>query len=292
MLSPKQLSEINVHQWGSFDDHFEDSDILVGNGFSINMCERLNYSKLFDFFRNHCSSEVVQVFEKIDTNNFEYVMNALALTGQISKVLGYNIDEIRNLISEIKTGLIECIKETHPTWAETDFDLIRALAVQFLQFRNVYTTNYDVFLYRVILANNNLIDRGQISGLLFEDNFYDLIEPRKLAFGTELKGPTRNIHYLHGALFLFKQGAATYKLTRLDDEVELIKLIKEEMQFNNFPVFVAEGNARDKEDAISTSFYLTYCLNKLRDKRGHDEQKLVSFGFSFSESDKAYNRYD
>jgi len=181
---------------------------------------------------------------------------------------------------------VDSIKETHPTYAETNFPLIRSLAYEFQHFNNIYTTNYDIFLYRVILATNELIKKKMLDCIGFEDDFYDEIERRKLAFGIPLETNLRRIYYLHGALFLFREGAHTYKLRKLDSAVEFIKLIKEEMDFNNFPVFVAEGSAGDKEDTINSNYYLSYSLSRLKEKRNSEHRKLVSYGFSFGDSDK------
>ena len=66
---------------------------------------------------------------------------------------------------------------------------------------------------------------------------------------------------------------------------KFIKLIKKEIDNNNFPVFVAEGNYQDKLNAINNNYYLSYCLNMLKRKRTDKDSKLTSFGFSFSTPD-------
>jgi hypothetical protein len=279
------LFSLGIKQWENFDGQFDGSDILIGNGFSISLCSRLAYSKLYEIFVTHTNKDLQAIFVKLNTNNFELVIDALIKAKNVSEILNYEIKEIPQLINSLKFGLISSIQETHPTWKETNFDLLRSLSVELSQFNNVYTTNYDVFLYRIILAYNNLLELNKITGVPYEDSFYEEISDTQLGFGNLLDTKSKMIYYLHGSLFFFNTGTKIIKLRKLEGSVEFIRLIKREIDNDNFPIFVAEGNHMDKLFAINDNYYLSFCLNMLKRKRKDTDKKMVSFGFSFSSQD-------
>jgi len=284
-IDPKHLSEVGIHQWDEgFGEFFEGSDIFLGNGFSINICERLNYKRLFEIFSRTANPVIIKIFSKLDTSNFEYVIEALRLSRLVNRELGKDYEDYATLIEEIKEGLINCIKETHPTFKETNFRLMESLAVEFLQFKDIYTTNYDVFLYRIVLATKELIESGKSLGVMYHDDFYEKISPTQLGFSGSYDDSLRKIYYLHGSLFFYRKHIQTYKLRKID-EIEYINLIRKEISGGNLPVFVAEGSSNDKQLAINNNSYLSLCSDKLKSKRGEGDDKLIVYGFSFSAPD-------
>jgi hypothetical protein len=285
MISPKALAEIGIHQWDEgFGDHFKGSDIFVGNGFSINICQRLNYKTLFEIFRKDASETLINIFNEFETSNFEAVIDLIRSARIINRVLHIETEQYAPLIDQVKAGLINTIQKTHPTLVETNFPLMDSLAVEFLQFNDIFTTNYDVFLYRIVLATKELIESGKIEGVMYHDDFYEQLSPTELGFGGSYNDNLRKIHYLHGSLFFYRKLLKTYKLRKIDN-LEYIKLIRREIANNNFPVFVAEGTSKDKQKAINDNSYLSYCSNLLKRKRIDKNNKLVVYGFSFSHPD-------
>ena len=284
-INKDDLAKIGVHQWDEgFGDHFKGSDIFIGNGFSINVCERLNYKALFEIFSKSASSNLVKIFHELSTSNFEYVIDALRISRLVNKLLNSDIKQYIDLIDEVKNGLIDSIQKTHPTYAETNFPLMDSLAFEFLQFKDIYTTNYDVFLYRVVLATKELIENKKMEGVLYHDDFYDEINPTELGYGGSFDDDLRKIYYLHGSLFFYRKHIQTYKLRKID-KVEYISLIRREISNGNLPVFVAEGSSKDKQLAINNNSYLSHCSDTLKRKRTSNNNKLTVFGFSFSPPD-------
>ena len=66
----------------------------------------------------------------------------------------------------------------------------------------------------------------------------------------------QNIHYLHGALHVFDKGSEIEKFTWIDTGKPLIEQTREALTQNRFPVFVAEGDSKNKKDKITHSGYL------------------------------------
>jgi hypothetical protein len=90
----------------------------------------------------------------------------------------------------------------------------------------------------------------------------------------------RNVLYLHGALFLFRDGDDLLKIKR-DPSKQLKTCIAEKIAQGQFPLFVSEGTASDKISAIGRSCYLNFALTRLKDSGN----PLVIYGASLSDPD-------
>ena len=185
------------------------------------------------------------------------------------------------LISEVKEGLIKTIQATHPQAKDIRDNMFRSLAKEFETFTDIYTTNYDIFLYKIILANNTLNQLKVENMGDFGDGFFEEISSGRLGF-QDFDIKPRNLIYLHSSLFIFNQNGNTYKIHKIDGKVEYINLIQIELDNNNFPVYVAEGRADKKYMEINDNYYLRMALNRLKKRNGD----LITFGFSFGKSDK------
>ena len=281
MLSTEYLQRVGVFDWLTMADTFQITDILIGNGFSINLWNNLNYTSLCNIFCDSASPEVTELFQEFKTTNFEQILDALNNAKMVSKVLKFEVRQIPKLIEEIKKGLIKTIQATHPEAKDIRDPILRSLAKELELFRDIYTTNYDVFLYKIILANNNLNQMGIENMGDFGDGFYEEVSAGKLGF-QDFDIKDRNLVYLHGSLFIFNHNGTTFKIRKIDGKVEYIKLIQFELDFDNFPLYVAEGTAENKYMAINDNYYLRLALNRLKNRNGD----LITYGFSFGKSDK------
>lgn len=281
MVSKEELANIGVFDFEAFQNSFDVSDILIGNGFSINLCGRLNYDSLCNLFNQSASKEIIEIFKGFNTTNFEIVLEALSNTEKVGNILKRDMKVVRDLKSQLKNGLISTIQATHPTAAEIKETMLRSLAKDFEPFTDIYTTNYDVFLYKIILASNMLVDLKKENFHQFNDGFYEDVGSGKLGF-VDFDIYPRNLIYLHGALFLFAPNGQTFKLKKIDEGIEFIKLIKQFLDYDEFPVYVAEGKSEDKWDAINSNYYLRSAYNRLKHR---NSETLVVYGFSFSKSD-------
>ncbi|KQC01850.1 DUF4917 family protein [Pedobacter sp. Hv1] len=281
MVTDDELESIGVFPYETYSNSLDLKDILIGNGFSINLCNRLRYNSLCDLFSNSASAEILAMFKEFNTTNFEVLLEGLSNAQIVNKVLNNQQPVLSKLKEELKNGLISTIQATHPRASEINDHLLRSLAFELSEFDDIYTTNYDVFLYKIILANNSLVERSLEDFEEFADGFYEDHSTGKLAFD-DFDYKPRNLIYLHGALFFFDPNGVTVKLTRLDDGVEYIKLIKQYLDNDEFPVYVAEGNSDSKLEAINNNYYLRMAYSRFKNRDGN----LATYGFSFSKSDK------
>lgn len=164
------LPGIGVMPWQYYADSLELSNILIGNGFSINLCDRLKYDNLFNIFKSGKSSELVNLFRKLDTTNFEYVISILNNTITVNSIYGVDNKVLQPITEELKKGLIEVISRTHPLYKDISPEIFRSLAVEVAHFGDIYATNYDIFLYKIILAYNDLLDKLYVKGNRYKDD--------------------------------------------------------------------------------------------------------------------------
>jgi len=139
MLTKDELANIGVLDFKIYLNSLPVGDILVGNGFSINLCERLMYDSLCDLFNKSASNEIKAIFTGFDTTNFEKVLEALSNTEKVGGILGRDMKVIRNLKAELKSGLISTIHATHPKAAEIRDTMLRSLAKDL----NLLPTGYN-----------------------------------------------------------------------------------------------------------------------------------------------------
>lgn len=282
MLSEKELDELGILDWSVLGDQFTGSDLLLGNGFSLSITPRLHYKSLFDVFLTKRTPESRRIFKSFRTTNFEFILEKLSNAKEVNEIFRIGTAEIEDAINCLKDGLIETIEAVHPRWAETDQQQLERIALQLNWFDDVYTLNYDLYLYRIILILNDIHDRGE-DVREYSDYFWEGYDARFLQFSSDKEFPGyRHPYYLHGALFLFRESFYDLKLRKAESSEELIELIGENIREGIMPLFVSEGTHEEKLEAINRSDYLKFALRKL-EKSG---KSLVIFGTSLSDPDK------
>jgi len=196
-------------------------------------------------------------------------------------------NKIKQTIEKLQHNLIDAVKTLHP---EHVFTITKEKSETCSSFLNeylfkdgfVFSTNYDLLLYWVLMRNNSekAID-GFGRELLNDSNeFVPDWEPEyspDLIWG--INKDDQSIFYLHGALPLFDTGINVIK--EVYDGEYLLDNIKRRMNNKEYPIFVTAGNAKEKLQHITHNQYLTYCYDKLCSIDG----SLITFGFSFGEND-------
>jgi hypothetical protein len=253
--------------------------LLIGNGFSIAQGGgQFSYASLLDKAGLDPNSPVKNVFTTLKTVDFELVMQSLQHAAQIEQAYGdaTRATLFRDDAGAVREALIRAVHEVHPG---ISFDIPqeqRDRCGQFLRnFSNVFTINYDLLLYWVILKMdpNPFTDGcglGSTTG----------------GFRTFSENGTCNTFYLHGALHLF-----------LDKERETLKRIVTSGTIINdiastirtrgqLPLFVSEGSATEKMARINSVPYLRHGYDKLKALKG----SLFVYGHSIAEND--YHLYN
>ena len=265
--------------------------LLLGNGFSMSYdSDIFSYNALSKFLEGLDNEILQKLFEIIKTSNFELLMEQLENVAEIAKVFGAEkvvVDKIRQAAKTLKESLIEAIKELHPEHVfAVPVDKSKACARFLNEYLakngNVFTTNYDLLLYWVLMRNE-LDGAGDGFGREAEETA-GWIKPEDREW-SELRwgknSDSQSIFYVHGALHLFDTGIDVIKEEYTNEHV-LLENVKARMERKEYPIFVTAGNGEEKLSHIRHNRYLAYCYDMLSTIEG----SLVCFGFGFGPYDE------
>jgi len=253
------------------------SHLLLGNGFSISCDARFSYKNLYSEASENFQDSLIGVFEHLGTNNFEGVLKLLDDCIDVSEI--YNFEDCVNSLTTdrniVRDSLIIALTETHMSDVNELSDARKRSCGEFLRpYYNVFTTNYDLLLYWVEMANVGL--QGN-DGFRNDDN----LDNANYVVFKERAGSMKSIFFLHGALHIYRENGQLRKHTWCRTGTPLIQGIRQGFEERQYPLFVAEGSSDKKMRQINSDPYLDYCLGKL----GRIENNLVIFGLSFGDND-------
>lgn len=267
--------------------------LLFGNGFSMAYDKDIfSYNALSNFIESSEDPTVQMLFQKLNTKNFELIMQQLDNFCEIADVFSDDkslIYKIKSVISNLKRSLIDAVKELHPEHVfkistEKSVACNRFLQEYLFNKGNVFSTNYDLLAYWVLMRNGvaNAIDGfgRDLETELLDGEYIDPtdLEYSELRWGKHKEEQT--VHYLHGTLPIFDTGTRIIKV-EYDTQHYLLQNIKDRIEAKQYPVFVTAGNGHEKLTHIMHNKYLSFCYEKLCSIEG----SLVTFGFNFGEYD-------
>ncbi len=267
--------------------------LLFGNGFSMAYDKNIfSYNALSNFIETTGDPLIQKLFEKLNTKNFELIMQQLDNFCEIAEIFSEDKalePKIRDAIEKLKNSLIDAVKELHPEHVYKVPEEKSRACIKFLQEYldtngYIFSTNYDLLLYWVLMRNSTekAID-GFGRDLETDLDSEHYIEPSELEYselrwGKHKKNQT--IHYLHGTLPIFDNGVDIVKV-QYDTQHYLLQNVKERIDKKEYPIFVTAGNGKEKLMHIMHNKYLAFCFERLCDIEG----SLVTFGFNFGEYD-------
>lgn len=265
--------------------------LLLGNGFSIDYDATIfSYNALHDFIMKLDDKGLSKILGVIDTKNFEVIMQYLdnfsALIGAFGG--GHTLKKRVDAAStKLRTSLLEAVKALHPEHVFEIPEEQSQACSHFLKIfldtgGNIYSTNYDLLLYWVLMRNN-IVKHVDGCGRELE-NPEEFLPPEEQVWSELLWGKHRdkqNVFYLHGALPFFDNGVAVVK-EEYDTYNYLLQKISARMEKGEYPIFVTAGDGNQKLRHIMHNQYLTYCYESLCALEG----SLVTFGFNFGPNDE------
>jgi len=281
MISLEDLSKNGIQSWELVKKEYKNPDLLLGNGFSLQFSNKFSYNSLFEIFLSNCDPTHQVLFNQFETTNFELIQKYLAYSKIVNTILKLPIEQIDTAIEQLKEGLIKTIEAVHPRSQEIDFNQLNNIALQLAEFGDIFSTNYDLYLYHILIKSNDISATSK-SYTAYQDYFWGTEAPQGFKqFVHYQKFQYKHVYYLHGSLFIFREGAADIKLLKDAASNELIDKISEQIKDNRFPTFISEGSGSDKLNSIRHSNYLLFSINKLK----HSGKPLVIFGNVLGEFD-------
>lgn len=241
-------------------------NLLLGNGFSIDFNKSIfSQEEIIQsaINRKQFQGEKVlsQVVDTRRTSNFEELVQNIRSYCSLLK----EIEEERDKLLKI---IMEELSYCHPNSSLAITDIESDQCAKFLSnFQAIYTTNYDLLLYWVIIKEN-LIDK-------FKDGFC-----RKGFIWAPKEN--NNTYYLHGGLHLYvtpDNKVAKYCFSEGKSlKTQILAALKE----NKFPISVSGGTFQEKLEIINQCKYLEYALESLENADG----SLFIHGFNFNQNDE------
>lgn len=281
MISIEELRKNNIFDWCDIAINYEKPNLLLGNGFSLQFSDKFSYISLFNKFIENCDPVHQTLFRQFETENFEQILCYLTYAKKVHKILKLPTELIDSALDKLKHGLISTIQSIHPRSSDIDFDILKNVALQLKGFGDIFTTNYDLYLYHIIMLSKDIssVDKDYIA---YQDYFWGSHCPSGYKqFVSEQSYEFKHLYYLHGSLCFFKNNLDNLKLIKQYKDTELIDLLSSEIENNNFPIFITEGSGLEKQVSISENIYLSFCLNKLK----QNNKPILIFGNRLGEFD-------
>lgn len=240
--------------------------LLLGNGFSIDFDPKFSQKKIIQSTQDQYPLEDKEIYT--DNENFE------AGVQQIS--------ELKNLPPEKKQEslkkFIEELSHIHPKDPDCITPIQFNQCAKFLSnFQSIYTLNYDLLLYWVIMRKK-LTDK-------FKDGFCKNRVPITGDFLTwyPYKEGKTNLRYLHGSLHLYLEPKNNrIAKHRYSNGKSLKEQFVEAIDKNEFPKVVSGGTSQEKLGVINKCNYLSCALESLKSADGF----LFIHGFNFNPNDE------
>lgn len=260
--------------------------LLLGNGFSIAYEPNIfTYSSLFSKANFADHPEVPSVFDALNTQDFEEVAYALEQAAKVTPCYDdtFNTAKLVEHADAVKKVLINTIASNHPENPDSLFGFNYTACSNFLSHfirskGTIYTLNYDILLYWVLMhgQNENIFT--------FDDGFRSAEDNWDADYVTWDGGNShkQNIYYLHGALHLFDSRHELKKFTWKRTDIPLLEQARTAINGGSFPLFVAEGSSEQKMAKIQHSAYLHKAYRSLSNISGC----VFMHGLSLSENDK------
>jgi len=266
--------------WGEIREEFENKEtsLLLGKGFSCAVWNRFKDSSLYQeaSLQNNggpfLSAEDRQIFDKLETKNFEKVLATLSTTKEVNEILGAQahpeiLQTINDRYQNIQGSLIQAVERVHIPWLKIqETEGLTTVKKEILKYQNLFYTSYDLLIYWSLMSDGETKGfRDYFNGNEFQENF-------------GFDDHWLRVFYIHGGLHLYSQGEKILKITNTNKKekgeniLEQCELLWKKPE--NPPLFMAEGTSRDKLKFIRNSDYLFFAYNRLK----QNTDKLVVLG--------------
>ena len=283
----KVSSDLSIKSWSEIKSSYEGGCILLGNGSSMAVHDKLSYTSLFDCAnKNSLLIEgVPDLFKKFDTRDFELILRLLWQANFVNTKLDKKSKAIDDAYSNVRNALIESVNMVHPEYGSIS-DKFHAIGEFLSKFRVVLSLNYDLIIYWSIMDYNNK-NRNSHKGFVdcFKSGAFDY---NWLSYKSYYERNTSIVFYPHGNLALCRNihGGEVKIKSRSNDP--LLDIIVEKWRSGNYsPLFVSESDKESKINSITSSAYLSTVyrevISSLGDSVGSDS--IVIFGWGFGDQD-------
>lgn len=245
-------------------------DALLGNGFSINIHHGFGYKNLKEVasrpdIETSLEHESQKLFQQYNTVNFEDILRSLFHAFQVDECLNLaGSKKISHSYENVRKSLAHAVNFSH---VPEGFSSANLVSDGLANFKNIFTTNYDLIPYWGIMSKNTAKFKDYMWG---QGGSFDIKD-------TTIYGAVTKVHYLHGGLHLVENiDGTTYK--RKSNGLATIRDLFDFSNANSFPLFISEGHWSKKISKINRNQYLRFCYQNFISSNGN----LVVLGHSLT----------
>lgn len=251
----------------TYDEFLRETDgkqrtLLIGNGFSRACPVGVDFAfgSLLERAGFRDDGQIKSLFNHLSTVDFEEVLHSLHAAAATSRIydeadFAEQLDEEANLV---RKGLLTAIRAVHP---ERGDDIPRVslerTGALFAQFESIFSLNYDLLTYWVLLEDGVRNRLGD--GFRLRHGRLIFAEPDET-----------HVWFLHGALHLFETPDGELLKVRRSSEPEgtIISAIENMIEEQaKVPFYIAEGRSERKREKIASNYY-TRCAYRALERRG------------------------
>ncbi|QXI39497.1 DUF4917 family protein [Pseudomonas xantholysinigenes] len=262
--------DAHLPTWADLNQRHPSTALLLGNGASRALWKPFGYFSLYEQAQQvrHKGLGVSDqaLFKAVGSELFEPLLSSLNTTVRTNAALAINSTAPLNRYYSIKEALIHAVRAVHLPWPLFDASARAAINQALRQYRNVYTSNYDLILPWAVADNPE-----GFASLFDEQGFFDV--RRTASEGTR-------ILHLHGGMHLLKLPDGSTR-QRSAAQAELLEGFAVNIP-GEVPLFINESRSEDKLRAIRHSDYLAWSLGELAREQG----SLCLFGQHLDSSDQ------
>jgi hypothetical protein len=253
----------------------QDRTLLIGNGFSA---QYFSYANLLTESGLEAGGAIRNLFDNLGTVDFEAVVRSLEDAVIVERSYGNNehAGELEADAQRVREALVQAVRTTHPEHRENPTLNYGNPATFLRQFEKVFTLNYDLLLYWVILEQGRLRDGFGLGETSLNGRF---------------RGPFREDAYcsvfnIHGGLHLFQNSVGDVEKALNGGDGVVATIANEITIRRRLPIYVAEGTWQSKLKKINSIGYLRHCLQALR------QNMATVFIYGHSAADNDTHIYD
>lgn len=269
-----------VVDWLQLSERYTET-LLLGNGSSMAIDPCFSFRSLRDAAatRGLITPSIQKVFDHLNTQDFELVMSMIWHAYHVNVALAVPDSTTGDAYEEVKAALVGAVRGTHAPFSAANPHL-RSVACFMQQFNTVLSLNYDLIVYWAMLEGNVTLGTWFkdcfVNGALHED--WNRLRKPYQAAGATL------VFYPHGNLALTTDIVGNEsKIARQNSSDPLLdRILAVWNSGGQFPLFVSEGESKQKEIAILRSTYLSTVYQEVLPSLG---STYAIFGWSASDND-------
>ena len=272
-----------IVSWNEISDRFREG-LILGNGASIAVSDTFAYTTIFGeaVTLGHITPQLEQIFEHLDTADFELVLNMLMHAARINEALEIADNaETTQAYEQLRNALVQTIGAIHPGY-QFARDYLLNIAEFSRHFETIASLNYDLILYWAMLLGNDEWGAHWLKdcfiGREFDSDWERFRNPHGNADSSTL------VFYPHGNLVLATDlVGAEYKMGA-GDFAGLLDTVTRSWEDGRYtPLFVSEGASEQKLAAIRRSSYLSTVYDDVLPELG---SRIAIYGWSIGDNDR------